>query len=92
MGQNYWTLIGWERVHFFLITRAIFGNQEGMITWSWLAERASSALSWFPAWNEFEKSSEQCSEHNAFEFDIIAVISSNVKENRQAEMSGALVE
>ena len=72
--------------------RAFFLNHEGMITWSWLAERASSALSWFPAWDEFEKSSEQCSEHSAFEFYIIAVISSNMKENRQAEISGALVE
>ena len=36
-------------------------NQEGMITWSWLAERAS-AVSWFPAetrWKELWKSSER---------------------------------
>ena len=60
-GQNYWTLIGWDRGHFFLITRALFGNQEGMITWSWLAERASSAPSWFPALKRVWKSSEtQC--------------------------------
>ena len=31
MGQNYWTLIGSDRGHIFLITRALFGK-EGMIT------------------------------------------------------------
>ena len=36
-GQNYWMLIGWDRGHFFL-------NQEGMITWCWLAEHACTKL------------------------------------------------
>ena len=54
-------LIGWNRGYFFLITRALLVNQEGMITQSWLADRAS-AVSWFPAkirWNEFWKSWER---------------------------------
>ena len=39
-GQNYWMLIGWERGHFFLNQERTFGNQEGIITWCWLAEPA----------------------------------------------------
>ena len=35
-GQNYWMLIGWDR--------AFFLNQEGMITWCWLAEHACIKL------------------------------------------------
>ena len=37
-------LIGWDRGHFFLITRALFGNQEGMTTWCWLAEHSCIKL------------------------------------------------
>ena len=33
--SDWWVLIGWDRGHFFII-KGIFGNQEGMITWSWL--------------------------------------------------------
>ena len=36
-GQNYLILIGWNRGHFLLIMRELFGNQEGMITWCWLS-------------------------------------------------------
>ena len=43
-GQNYWMLIGWERGHFFLNQEGTFGNQEGMITWCWLAEHACIKL------------------------------------------------
>ena len=35
-GQNYWMLIGWDRT--FFLNHDTFGNQEGMITWYWLAE------------------------------------------------------
>ena len=62
-GQNYWMLIGWKTRHFLLTTRALWVNQEGMTTWSWLTERASAVSStWFPAetrWNEFWKSFER---------------------------------
>ena len=47
--QNYWTLIGWERGHFFLITRALL-----VIKRAWLLDADSlstTALSWFPASN-----------------------------------------
>ena len=37
-GTNYWMLIGWDRGNFFLNHEGTFGNQEGMITWYWLAE------------------------------------------------------
>ena len=43
-GQNYWMLIGWDRGHFFLNHEGTFGNQEGMITWCWLAEHACIKL------------------------------------------------
>ena len=44
-GQNYWMLIGWNRGHFFLITSlGCFCNQEGMISWCWLAEHACIKL------------------------------------------------
>ena len=43
-GQNYWTLIGWDRGHFFLNHEGTFGKQEGMITWCWLAEHACVKL------------------------------------------------
>ena len=49
-------------------------NQEGMITWSWLAGRAS-AVSWFPAETRWKKLWKN------------AIISSVVKENRHAEMN-----
>ena len=54
-------LIGWNRGHFLLITRALLVNQDGMITWFRLANHAS-AVSWFSAetrWNEFWKSLER---------------------------------
>ena len=38
-GQSYWMLIGWGR--------AFFLNQEGMITWCWLAEHACIKLVYF---------------------------------------------
>ena len=43
-GQNYWTLIGWERGHFFLNHEGTFGNQERMITWCWLAKHGCIKL------------------------------------------------
>ena len=45
-GQNYWTLIGWERGHFFLIKRA------WLLDADWLR---TPALSWFPTSNGFWK-------------------------------------
>ena len=36
--------IGWVRAHFFLNQEGTFGNQEGMITWCWLAEHACIKL------------------------------------------------
>ena len=66
--QNYSMLIGWNTRHFFLITRALLANQEGLITWSWLAKRAS-AVSWFPAKMSVEKVHSEISwKFNASEF------------------------
>ena len=48
-GQNYWRLIGWERGHFFLITRVLL-----VIKRAWLLDAdwlSTPALSWFPASN-----------------------------------------
>ena len=42
--SNYWMLIGWDRGYFFLNHPGTFGNQEGMIAWCWLAERAGIKL------------------------------------------------
>ena len=56
MGQNYWMLIGWDRGHFFLITRAILEIKR-----AWLLDAdwpSTPALSWFPASNGFWKISE----------------------------------
>ena len=46
-------------------------------------------MSWFPA---LERILKKVQKRDASEFVINAVISSNVKKNRQAEMSGALME
>ena len=71
-GQNYWTLLGWERGNFFLITRALLVIKK---VWSLDADWLSvSALSWFPALNGFWK---WISDTHRF-----TVISSNVKENQ----------
>ena len=78
-------LIGWNREHFFLIMRALLVNQDGMITWSWLAERASE-VSWFPL-----KLTEMRFENLQTEMQLFwilnAIISSIVKENRRVEMN-----
>ena len=55
-GQNYWMLIGWDRGHFFLMTRALL-----VIKRAWLLDAdwlSTPALSWFPASNGFWKISE----------------------------------
>ena len=52
-GQNYWTLIGWDRGHFFLIKRALL-----VIKRAWLLDAdwlSTPALNWFPASNGFWK-------------------------------------
>ena len=52
-GQNYWLLIGWDRGHFFLITRALL-----VVKRAWLLDAdwlSTPALSWFPASNGFWK-------------------------------------
>ena len=44
-GKKFYSmLIGWDRGHFFLNQEGTFGNQEGMITWCWLAEHACIKL------------------------------------------------
>ena len=51
--QNYWMLIGWDRGHFFLITRALL-----VIKRAWLLDvdwLSTPALSWFSASNGFWK-------------------------------------
>ena len=55
---------------FFLNQEGTFGNQEGMITWCWLAEHACIA---FPLQTEFEKEFQK---RIASEFDLNTVISS----------------
>ena len=50
-GQNYWMLIGWDRGHVFLITRALL-----VIKRAWLLDAdwlSTSAVSLFPASNGF---------------------------------------
>ena len=51
-GQNYWMLIGWDRVHFFLIKRALVIKRAWLLDADWLS---TPALNWFPASNGFWK-------------------------------------
>ena len=67
-------LIGWDRGHFFLI-EGTFGNQEGMITWCWLAEHACIKL--VSRFKQLQTDFEQeFQKRIASEFDLNTVISS----------------
>ena len=81
-------LIGWDRGHFFLNQEGTFGNQEGMITWCWLAERACIKLV-----SCFKRSLKR-NFRNASLLSLILTRSFhlNVKENQHATKCSLLVE
>ena len=87
-GQNYWMLIGWDRGHFSLIKRALFGNQEGMITWCWLAEHACIKLV-----SRFKRSLKRNFRNASLQRLILTrSFHLNVKENQHATQRSHLVE
>ena len=90
-GQNYWMLIAWDRGHFFLNQEGTFGNQEGMITWCWLAEHACIKLVFrcFPLQTDFEKKFQKCV---ACEFDLTRSFHLKVNENQHTTKHSLLVE
>ena len=85
-GQNYWTLIGWERGRHFFDHEGIFGNQEAwLLDADWLST---------PHWVCFRSGFKRTSELHRFWVQSNTVVSSqfSVKQNQHAIKGGLLVE
>ena len=74
---------------FFLNHEGTFGNQEGMITWCWLAEHACIKLV-----SRLKRIEKEFQKRVACEFDLNTVVLtySNVKENEHVTKRSLLVE